>query len=132
MLDHVRRFPDFCNMNGRAPLSYTGLGTLIEKILRFGPSELKGPALYQWQRGGVEWDNVDKAKKQYAKVLAKAKKDDARAKKEATKKRAREVYGQSEGVSEEKYPQQKIPRTIARPPLKQMDSSYLTLQLPLS
>lgn len=75
-LDHVQRFIDFCNVNGRAPLSYPVLGTLYDEISRLWPSERKRPALERWQRGGVEWDDVDKAKKHHAKELAKAKKDD--------------------------------------------------------
>ena len=88
-LDHVQRFIDFCNLNGRAPLSYPILGTLYDEITRMGPTEWKRPAIERWQRGGVEWDDVNKAKKHHAKELAKAKKDDARAKKKyATEKRA--------------------------------------------
>ena len=87
-LDHVQRFIDFCNVNGRAPLSYPGLGTLNDEISRFRRRKMKGPAISQWQRWGVEWDNVNKAKKQHAKDLAKAKKDGVRAKKETAKKRA--------------------------------------------
>lgn len=87
-LDHVQRFIDFCNVNGRAPLSYPILGTLYDEISRLGPTEWKRPALERWQRGGVEWDDVNKEKKHHAKELAKAKKDDARAKKNATKKGA--------------------------------------------
>ena len=44
-LDHVQRFIDFCNENGRAPLSFTDLEALTIVILEFGPGELEGPAL---------------------------------------------------------------------------------------
>ena len=73
-LDHVQRFITFCKDNGRAPRSYPGLGTLYDEIIRFGPSDLKGIALKQWQQWGAEWDDEDKARKQGAKDLVKAKK----------------------------------------------------------
>lgn len=133
-LDHVQRFIDFCNVNGRAPLSYPVLGTLYDEISRLGPTEWKRPALDRWQRGGVEWDDVDKAKKYHAKKFAKAKKDSARVKKEAAKKRA------PCGVwSRREHSQQKRPRANNQAPahangelLRWSPNPSLTLQLPLS
>lgn len=124
-LDHVQRFIDFCNVNGRAPLSYPVLGTLYDEISRLGPSEWKRPALDRWQRGGVEWDDVDKAKKNHAKKLAKAKKDDTRAKKEAAKKRAPcGVWSRVRVTPERSTLSRKGLAQITRPLPKQMESSY--------
>lgn len=59
-LDHVQRFIDFCNVNGRAPLSYPGLGTLNDEISRFRRRKMNRPAISQWQRWGVEWYNAER------------------------------------------------------------------------
>lgn len=129
-LDHVQRFIDFCNVNGRAPLSYPVLGTLYEEISRLGPSEWKRPALERWQRGGVEWDDVNKAKKHHAKELAKAKKDDARAKKEAAKKRAPCGVGSRVRVTPKRSSlSRKGLAQITKPLPKQMESSYAGVRI---
>lgn len=71
----------------------------------FGPSELKGPALQQWQQRGVEWYDEYKAKKDHARNLLKARREFvARARKEAAKmnkkKRACREEEDSQGSDE--------------------------------
>lgn len=131
-LDHVQRFIDFCDVNGRAPLSYPVLGTLYDEISRLGPSEWKRPALDRWQRGGVEWDDVDKAKKHHAKELAKAKKDDTRAKKEAGQKRAPcSVSSRVRVTPKRSSLSRKGLAQITKPLPKQMRSSYAGVRIRL-
>lgn len=102
-LDHVQRFIDFSIEHGRPPKCYDER-TLNAELLHFGPTKLRGIALYLWQRWGVRWDDGDKAKKQLAKDRSRAKKDDARAQEKAAKKRARK----------EGYPQKKRPHAITK------------------
>lgn len=95
-LEHVWRFIDFCNNNGRPPRSYPHLGRLIDEILKLGRSELKGHNLEQWQKFGVKWSDEQKAKMDHTIALARVarRRFVARAKEEAAKmtktKRARE------------------------------------------
>ena len=114
-LDHVQRFINFCNENGRAPLSYPGLGTLNDEIIRLGLSELRGNALDHWQKRGVEGDDEARAKKLHAKeLLAKAKRDDARARMEPAKKRARVEDSEGKRESEEERPCKKLAREMLK------------------
>lgn len=71
VLEHVKRFIDFCNQMGRPPKSYPTQGRLIDEIMQLEPRKLKQIALdkvcqkkKREKNGGVEWDadEEDKAK----------------------------------------------------------------------
>ncbi|MCJ1348245.1 hypothetical protein MMC31_006476 [Peltigera leucophlebia] len=69
-LDHVQRIIDFCNKAGRAPLSYPDLGMLHEELEKNPPNISLPQIRGRWQRGGVRWDDEQKARTQVAKDLA--------------------------------------------------------------